>query len=592
MGLLGGGIGLGAVLVALASLQSCAIEAPVAKPGVRGSGMAPVGGKDAVNSLGAPGGSNGAASREAGLDGEALPLTPGAATGGARADSDDNPPGSGGASQEAGGTGTSSGVVGGGGVGVDDSGGGGSGVDGSGADGSGADGSGVGGSGVGGEDESGGRPAEETSTGGVPAEDDLTAPSCGNSRLDPGEECDNGSDNSDFAPDACRTDCTQARCGDGTVDQDEQCDGAALGGQNCASQDFDFGELRCSATCRYETSECAANRCGDGVKFGAEQCDDGDNNSDFAPDACRTDCSRPVCGDGVMDSNEACDGSLPPGVSCTGLGFDFGTLACRACAVDTSSCQLTTCGDGIVSGNEECDDGNTIAGDGCEPDTCVKSPDLMSFAAELNGHTILLPCGTFTSIEVCTPVNIGRTFTGDPGLQGFITHYAELTFGGDPGRYYEVTVAVRGLVESKTYSGGVDADSSGSQIPANGLYIGGAPDNNTNGYNVYRLRTESPAQNYFLNSVGVPGNTRMCHCVFDTDYEFTFEVEGGSKLILSSADPNNSATANCGIASDNSCAGTEVSLTNLDPLIANAIGEQPYNGQFLGFVVLDVKALP
>jgi hypothetical protein len=50
---------------------------------------------------------------------------------------------------------------------------------------------------------------------------------CGNGRIDPGEQCDDGPGNSDTAPDACRTDCTLARCGDGVIDSGETCDGTS-----------------------------------------------------------------------------------------------------------------------------------------------------------------------------------------------------------------------------------------------------------------------------------------------------------------------------------------------------------------------------
>jgi MYXO-CTERM domain-containing protein len=63
---------------------------------------------------------------------------------------------------------------------------------------------------------------------------------CGNSKVDPGEECDNGSANSDTTPDACRSDCSRARCGDGVKDTGEACD---LGLQNGASGSA------CSSTC-------------------------------------------------------------------------------------------------------------------------------------------------------------------------------------------------------------------------------------------------------------------------------------------------------------------------------------------------------
>jgi len=47
--------------------------------------------------------------------------------------------------------------------------------------------------------------------------------------------------------------------------------------------------------------------CGDGVVEGLEACDDGPDNSDTAPDACRSDCTLPRCGDAVVDTAEACD---------------------------------------------------------------------------------------------------------------------------------------------------------------------------------------------------------------------------------------------------------------------------------------------
>jgi MYXO-CTERM domain-containing protein len=63
---------------------------------------------------------------------------------------------------------------------------------------------------------------------------------CGNSTVDTGEDCDNGSANSDTMPNACRTDCSRAHCGDGVTDTGEACD---LGLQNGASGSA------CSSTC-------------------------------------------------------------------------------------------------------------------------------------------------------------------------------------------------------------------------------------------------------------------------------------------------------------------------------------------------------
>lgn len=68
---------------------------------------------------------------------------------------------------------------------------------------------------------------------------------CGNGVLDPGEECDNGVNNSDTLPDACRTNCTEAGCGDGTIDSGENCDdGNLINGDGCSSScQVEPGEL-------------------------------------------------------------------------------------------------------------------------------------------------------------------------------------------------------------------------------------------------------------------------------------------------------------------------------------------------------------
>jgi cysteine-rich repeat protein len=75
------------------------------------------------------------------------------------------------------------------------------------------------------------------------------APFCGDGRLDPGEQCDDGNDDD---ADACRTDCRPASCGDGVVQR------------------------------------------------GVEECDDGRANHPSEPTACRPDCHEPACGDGAL----------------------------------------------------------------------------------------------------------------------------------------------------------------------------------------------------------------------------------------------------------------------------------------------------
>jgi cysteine-rich repeat protein len=124
-------------------------------------------------------------------------------------------------------------------------------------------------------------------------------PTCGDGRHAPslGEECDEGSGNSNTLPDRCRTSCLLPSCGDGVVDSGEACD-----------------EGPQPTSC---TPTCSIASCGDGVLDAGEACDDGANNSDAIPNRCRTTCVLPWCGDGVLDAGEACDPGMTLGCDST-----------------------------------------------------------------------------------------------------------------------------------------------------------------------------------------------------------------------------------------------------------------------------------
>lgn len=115
---------------------------------------------------------------------------------------------------------------------------------------------------------------------------------CGNGVLDDGESCDDGDQNGDRVPNACRMDCTLPSCGDGVVDD------------------------------AYD-----------------EACDDGDDNSDEVPNACRTTCAEPSCGDGVVDDafGEACE-PADDGIRCqVGCEVYYASL-CAPCTATGSPC--------------------------------------------------------------------------------------------------------------------------------------------------------------------------------------------------------------------------------------------------------------
>ena len=106
----------------------------------------------------------------------------------------------------------------------------------------------------------------------VGAVDDEPPPlqaSCGDGRIDAGEDCDDGNNDD---RDACLSSCRRARCGDGVV---------WLGVEPCDDGNLDNGDA-CLSTCRVA-------RCGDGmVRRGVEACDDGNlQNGDGCSSQCQ-----------------------------------------------------------------------------------------------------------------------------------------------------------------------------------------------------------------------------------------------------------------------------------------------------------------
>lgn len=121
---------------------------------------------------------------------------------------------------------------------------------------------------------------------------------CGNGIVELSEECDEGQDNSDTTPDACRRSCVLAHCGDDVTDPQELCDGTSLRGGSCEGLGLGGGDLSCAADC-------------------------------MAHDV--SGCDTPTqCGNGVIEPGEVCDGSELGSITCVDLGYPGGELGCRA----------------------------------------------------------------------------------------------------------------------------------------------------------------------------------------------------------------------------------------------------------------------
>jgi cysteine-rich repeat protein len=156
---------------------------------------------------------------------------------------------------------------------------------------------------------------------------------CGDAELDVGEECDDGSGNSDTLSNTCRTTCVRASCGDAVRDAAEECDDGN-------SVDTDG----CSTLCKLP-------KCGDSIQQVGETCDDGNSVND---DACSNLCKLPGCGDSIVQTGEECDdGNSVNNDGCSNL------------------CKLPGCRDGILQAGEACDDGNTVTDDACSNNCTV-----------------------------------------------------------------------------------------------------------------------------------------------------------------------------------------------------------------------------
>ncbi len=100
----------------------------------------------------------------------------------------------------------------------------------------------------------------DASTSGSSSTTDLAG--CGNGVDDPGEQCDDGPDNSDNG--SCTLHCKQAVCGDGLVGPTEQCDDGPMNKENT------YGV--CGPYCTF------GPHCGDGIQQPEEECDLGMKN--------------------------------------------------------------------------------------------------------------------------------------------------------------------------------------------------------------------------------------------------------------------------------------------------------------------------
>ncbi len=232
--------------------------------------------------------------------------------------------------------------------------------------------------------------------------------------------------------------CILPGCGDSVVDPGEDCDGENLEGSTCESLGLGEGTLGCNADCTFDTTGCEhGSVCGNNVREGEELCD----GEDLAGETCRTqgfyagslscfeDCSgfdtslcTGYCGDETINGDEICDGSNLGGQTCESLGYhEGGDLAClEDCSgFDTSGCLGGYCGDGIINGDEICD-GLDLAGQTCESVDSIYHGGTLACRLDCTEFDVS-DCeycgdGTVNGDEMCDGENLGGNTCVDLGF--------------------------------------------------------------------------------------------------------------------------------------------------------------------------------
>lgn len=189
-----------------------------------------------------------------------------------------------------------------------------------------------------------------------------------------------------------------------------------------------------------------------------------------------------LCGDANRSLTlTASDGQLA-------LRVAVGTAECLDCICDANGVGGVTASDALL-----------ILRRAVGQDVTMDCP--VCIAGNLDGLRWEIPC-TNSGTPVCTSNN----------------EFSETaTMLGDPGSSYDVTLRFRGVIEQKTYSGGVK----------DGYFLtGGTPA--ADGYNIYRLEISDPPSVYYLNA-----GTSNIQRVWELDVTKTIPIAAGATVTLS-----------------------------------------------------------
>jgi hypothetical protein len=220
--------------------------------------------------------------------------------------------------------------------------------------------------------------------------------------------------------------CTSCQdvCGNNLIENTEVCDGSDLGGEDCGSQGFDYGDLDCADDCTIDAGDCGTfegDCCTDNGP-GSPGCDDDsctaficidmpeccDQNGTWdagcaaaAATACAV-CNPDACGNNLIEGVEVCDGIDIVG-DCISEGFLYGEIACLddCTGLDTFDCNdFGACveedigsavGDSVATGANAGEDNDVVEGCGFNTNTdhvmAWVAPDDGNYRFDTGGST-------------------------------------------------------------------------------------------------------------------------------------------------------------------------------------------------------------
>lgn len=283
-----------------------------------------------------------------------------------------------------------------------------------------------------------------------------TTAQCGNSKTEPGEDCDDGNtDDTDGCTKACKFTCTAGtQCSDSNTCTLDQCTSnkcanppdTSKNGQACTGPSG-------AGTCN--NGSCQPALCGNGTINGSEQCDKGAQNG-VAGSGCKANCTFECNTNADCSDNNPCTGTetcatitggktCNPGTNlakgavclanprsiCDAAGGQCKLSVCGDTIVDTgggeqceppntSTCDANcktvvaaVCGDGKIDTGEQCDDGNTKNLDGCDS-KCKYEMITRLYDIDIVGGT----APSFCSVTKNQLGNVALTSTARNNLNG------------------------------------------------------------------------------------------------------------------------------------------------------------------------------